>query len=180
MKFLIKFYLYLVRFFRSANPTSINITIPPSNIGGEELIIRGIVKPLFYRSSKNRLDEKAFLPPPTRMDVSVLRHDFTSSNFCKYHIKEKVLIKDNEYCGLAVIRAISIDYVNSKENCILENGERITVEIKSTPLDNLNFHSDILYSHSAISGEPNTLMRKIAKSLIEKSRYLHDPNPLEK
>ena len=180
MKFLIKLYLYLKRFFQGANSKSNDVTIP-LEIAGDEIIVRGIVHPMFYSFSKKKLKEKSFLPPPyeTRNDVSVLRHNHTDTLFCKNHIKTKVQIAENEYCGFAVLQAKNIQEVNEGTNYILENGEQLSVSIKATPMENLPMHSDILYSHGVIIDEPNTLMRKIAKSLTLKSKYLNDPQPKE-
>jgi len=178
MKFLSKLYLYLKRFFQGTNASLNVVTIPPE-IGGDELIVRGIVHPLFYSFSKNKLSDKSFLPPPVkdRNDVSVLRHDYTDTNQCKAHVKNNVKIGGSEYCGLAIVQAKNVEEVNSMSNLFFDNGEKLSVSIKATPLDNLAIHSDILYSHSVIVDEPNTLMRKLAKSLRDKSKYLHDPNP---
>ncbi len=80
---------------------------------------------------------------------------------------------------MAVLQAKNLDEINSTHNLVLENGELLTVGIKATPMENLQMHSDILYSHGIVINEPNILMRKLAKSLKSKSKYLHDPNPNE-
>lgn len=177
MKFLIKFYLFLTKFSQICRQKSRKKEIP-DEISDNEMIVRGIVHPLFYSKSKNKLDDKAFLPPPNRNDVSVLRHEYTNTNYCKNHIKENVKIKNSQYCGLAVIQAKYIKEVNIA-NEILINGERLMVTIKATPMINLEMHSDILYSHNVVDGEPNTLIRKLARAIREKAKYLHDPNPEE-
>lgn len=179
MKFLIKLYQLLIRFFQWFKRTSSEVKIP-LEIAGDEIIVRGIVHPLFF--SKKKLTESAFLPPKEngRKDVSVLRHDFTNSNHCKQHVKDKVTIRGSEYCGLAVLQAKSIEEVNAaSHNLIFENGEKLSICIKSTPMTSLQMHSDLLYSHGIVVGEPNTFMRIIAKSLCKKSKYLNDPNPKE-
>lgn len=179
MKFLIKLYQYLLRFFQGAKTDSSDVSIP-LEISQDELIVRGIVHPLFY--SKKKITDNAFLPPPSgRKDVSVLRHEFTDSHFCKNH-SSSLKIGENSYCGLGVLLAKSVDEVNRAEEYKLENGELINVILKATPNieENLPMHADIIYSHSMDDDEPKTLMRKIAKALKKKSEYLHDPQPTEK
>lgn len=175
MKFLKELYQYLVRCFPWCKkaPNALQV---PNEISDNEIIVRGIVYPLFF---KKKLTDNAFLPPKAngRNDVSVLRHDYTNTDFCKQHIKNNVKIGSNEYCGLAFLLAKNIHEVNNANNLILENGERVTVSIKATPLENLAMHSDILYSHGVVVDEPNTLLRKLAKSIKDKALYINDPSP---
>src|SRR4051812_40173028 len=83
-QFLHRLFLQLLRFFRikRKDPQS----AIPSIISENEIIIRGIYRPLFF--SGNKLTDKSFLPPPSKMDVSVLRHDYTTSDFCKQHVSQ--------------------------------------------------------------------------------------------
>jgi len=178
MKFLIKLYQYLLRCFQGDKIGSSKVSIP-LEILEDELIVRGIVHPLFY--SKKKISDNAFLPPPKgRKDVSVLRHDHTDSHFCKNH-SSSLRIGENTYCGLGVLLAKSVDEVNKAEEYKLENGELINIILKATPnhQENLPMHADIIYSHSMDDDEPKTLMRKIAKALKNKSEYLNDPYPNE-
>lgn len=180
MKFLIRFCRLLRKFIPKPKTNSTDLIVP-WKITSDEIIVRGIVRPLLL--SKGKLTHNAFLPPKAngRNDVSVLRHDFTNTNHCKEHIKNNVNIPGNEYCGFAVLKAKNIEEINNTStDFTFDNGEILTVSIKSTPLPNLDMHSDILYSHGIIADEPNTIFRKMAKSLINKSKYLQDPNPTEK
>lgn len=171
MQFLNKFFLCLSRFFRPKKQFS--TADIPTEVSEDEILVRGIVKSLFYSGKK--LTDKSFLPPPNRNDVSVLRHSYTNSDFCKNHAAG-LKIGSNVYTGLAVLLAKSVHEVNSGI-FILSNGERLSISIKATPQPNLRMHADILYSHVLDDDEPKTLMRKIAKELIKKSHYLNDPNP---
>jgi hypothetical protein len=179
MKFLLKLFQFFQRFFQGTKTISSEVNIP-LEISEDELIVRGIVHPLFY--SKKKISDNAFLPPPSgRKDVSVLRHDYTDSHFCKNH-SSSLKIGENTYCGLGILLAKNVDEVNSAGEYKLENGELIRVFLKATPniQANLPMHADIIYSHSMDDDEPKTLMRKIAKELKKKAEYLNDPYPTEK
>lgn len=151
----------------------------PTLISEEEIIVRGIVKPLFF--SKNKLTDNSFLPPAKdsgRKDVSVLRHDYTDTDFCKKH-SSSLKIGGSHYCGLAVLVARHIEEVNSLRDYTLSVGGKMSISIKATP-DNCNglpMHADIIYSHSQDDEEPKTIMRMIAKELKKKAVFLEDPQP---
>jgi hypothetical protein len=149
-------------------------------------VVRGIVHPLMM-SSKSGLKREAFLPPPNGKDVSTLRLYYTSQNFCKSHAK-KIKIGNHQYAGLATIRKEEILLLNgSSDQDIMVQilGSPINADdqyygdsVKAYPNDNgLPMHSDIVYNHCNISGEPQTKMRVFAHKLISKAKYFKDPNP---
>src|SRR5579885_2325230 len=78
----------------------LNLEIPRT-VNEHEVVVRGIVHPLFV-SSKTGLKREAFLPPPNRSDVSTLRLFYTSPVFCKAHTKN-LRIGANKYMGLETI-----------------------------------------------------------------------------
>lgn len=156
----------------------------PFDISDNELIVRGVVHPMFY--SGNKLKEGAFLPPRDKTDVSVLRKDYTNDDFCKQHAKG-LKIGDSTYCGMATILAKHINDV------VIDTGNLINVIIKGTPIDSnsqyvdtppvfvnskgLPMHADIIYEEPLIKGEPNTKHRKVAKKLASIANYFSDNNP---
>jgi hypothetical protein len=159
----------------------------PLQMSEEELLVRGIVHPLFYSNSDDALKREAFLPPPNKNDVSLLRHRYTNDDFCKKHSKS-LKIGDNKYCGLATFLHFHIFNLNKLEDI------EITAEIKATPIDcknnyrtdtpifiddlGLPMHADLLYASPIIKGEPQTKHRKYAQKLSKIAYFIKDVNPL--
>lgn len=140
---------------------------------------------MFCSSSTNKLKREAFLPPPDKCDVSVLRYIYTNDSFCKEHAKA-LSIPNNVYKGLATFKAIHVIEASNKIN----NG--LTAQVKGTPIDSkgnyiekkpvfetdlgLPMHADLLYSEVLIRREPNTKHREIANALLKTAKYFPDPN----
>jgi hypothetical protein len=130
------------------------------------------------------LNQNAFLPPPkaNRFDESVLRHAYTTDDFCKNHSSTIQIGEAHSYIGLALVRCSSISIVNNN-SYKLDNGESVTVKVIATPNPNgidLPLHADIFYSHSLIDEEPKTTLRMISKAIIELSKFVEDPAPKSK
>lgn len=161
----------------------------PYALSNSELLIRGIQHPMFYSNSKNEVKREAFLPPPERRDVSILRREFAlNDSSCKAHCKA-VKFPNNFYCGMATFLNSHISEINSlpdiktfvevKGTPINEQGEYITTLPIFTNTPGLPMHADILYDIPTIKGEPNTEHRIYANKLAKKVKYLHDPTPTE-
>lgn len=158
--------------------------IPFPELDKEELLVRGILHPLFC-SSKNKLKREALLPPPDRNDVSLLRHTYTDDHFCKVHAKT-IAIPNNIYKGLAVFKACHVTDASVVSN------KGVKVAVLGTPMNKdfeyiyskpvyvgdvgLPMHADMLFSKPIIKGEPNTEHREIANQLLKVVRYFPDPN----
>ncbi len=154
----------------------------PRTIGKEELLVRGILSPLFFSSRK--LKSLAFLPPPNKTDVSLLRHAFTNDDFCKSH-SLSLKITNQTYCGLATFLAQHIEEVNKNGGC------HLTITLKSTPLDTsyaiisngdvfksdpgLPMHADLVYSQPPVKGQVSTNHRMVADLILKISNYFPDP-----
>ncbi len=181
MKRLIKFCQCFIKFFRKHDKTQGEQI--PIEISPEEVILRGVVKPLFAGSKG--LKEYVFLPPPkrARKDVSVLRLNYSNVNFCKSHFKS-LNMGANLYSGIAAILPKHISEINNQTNLIFTNGEELSVSIEATPdySSGLIMHADIIYSHSdsdeGLDDEPKTFLRKIAKELVKRAKYFEDPSPI--
>lgn len=189
MRFLVKwlkpFILSIIKLIRGGKVKK----VIPDNISANELLIRGIFTPLFYSTSKQKLKEGAFLPPPNKNDVSILRHDYSNDNACKNHCL-RVNIKDNLYCGLSTFLASHISELSIKYE--IKNA----VYLRYTPLeDDFNtqiekrpvyttdrgvpMHADIYYEGEFEAYKPQTKFRRFAKDLAQNiSIYFADPNPL--
>lgn len=160
----------------------------PLHIHAEELLVRGIVHPMFYSNSKARLKREAFLPPPTKQDVSLLRREFSPHDtFCKNHCKS-IKVGNSSYCGMATFLARHVDETN-------RDNDNVSLAVKATPIDEhgqyveeglevfsespgLPMHADLLYSVPApIQGQPSTIHRMMADRLLKIACFFLDESP---
>jgi len=160
----------------------------PLNVNDEELIVRGILHPLFI-DSKSKFKREAFLPPFNRNDVSLLRRKYTNDSFCKDHCAS-LRISGNKYLGMATFIACHVDEINKSSDISVKpklvatplNEEKeiiaITPVYKTTR--GLPMHADLLYPSPLIKGQPNTQYRKFANEMIKIANYFPDPKPDEK
>ncbi len=155
----------------------------PLKISKNELLIRGVLHPIFYSNSKNKLKREAFLPPPNKEDVSILRHKYTDDHFCKSHSKA-LKIGESNYCGIATfinnhINILNDDLslsikANTKASPIDENNNyRIDNPIYKTD-SGLPMHADLIYAEKLIKGEPNTKHREYAEKLSKIAYFIKD------
>jgi len=111
----------------------------PIEIANEEAIVRGICSP-YHVSSKGKLKPEAYDPSPATDEVSVIRHAYVGSDFCKKKAKE---LEDREkrkiYQGLAVLSARQIRSVGSE-----------VVDSRQIFFG----HADIKHGFDLIEGEP--------------------------
>jgi hypothetical protein len=151
-----------------------------------ELLIRGIVHPMFCHSNKPVLKREAFLPPPDKNDVSLLRLEYADNDFCKNHAKNLV-VGNNTYTGLGLFLAKHVYEINQ------ESDVEIDVKVEGTPIDHkgnyisippvfvsdsgLPMHADIIYSEPTVRGEPAIKHRVFASKLAKIAKYFPDPNP---
>ena len=177
---------FIVNFFK--RPQSLNII--PDKLSDEELIVRGIFTPLYYSKSKNELKEGAFLPSPrgNSNDVSVLRANYTTDDFCKNHCS-KISLSGQAFCGFATF------LVKNISELAIRHGLDETVYLRVSPLredfkteyhdrpihkglPGLPMHADIFYNCEFEAGKPQTKYRKFAKELALKvSNYFNDDYP---
>lgn len=156
----------------------------PLIIAPDELLVRGILHPLFF--SKNKLQTNAFLPPPGEKDVSLLRHEYANSDYCKNHCK-KLKVGDNKYRGMATFLSKHIKEINDRV-------DSINAETKATPLDKDNnyitntrvyistpglpAHASIIYENiyerPVVKGEPQTAHREFANQIKGIANYFED------
>ncbi len=157
----------------------------PRTIDENETILRCLVHPMFYSRSKKAMKREAFLPPPNKKDVSVLRRDYTSDDsFCKNHCKT-IKIGVSTYIGIAVFLARHIREINNDEQTT------IPMELKPTPLNpenelvsgykeifmdtpGLPMHADIIYERPLHKGMPATEHRIVANMLLKKTTLYID------
>ncbi len=158
----------------------------PLEIAPNELLVRGIITPLFYSQSKNVLKREAFLPPPDKQDVSLLRRFYSDDNFCKNHAAALV-VNQQEYCGLATFYSHHVADLNK---LFVQD---VRAEIRASPIDNagnyvtdkrvfqndsgLPMHADLIYPSPIKKGEVQTKYREYASKLVKIANYFKDPNP---
>lgn len=160
----------------------------PRSIAGAETLIRGIVHPYFYSESKRKLKPEAFLPPPAKRDVSVLRLAYADAPFCKQHCQGLRMGKDGLYVGLAALTAEAVDEagrlpavagaVTVAATPLDVNEKPIAIEVVVTTADaGLPMHADILYSQPVERGVPNPGAQLAARHLLGRACYYPDPQP---
>jgi hypothetical protein len=161
----------------------------PFRIDHKEVLVRGIIHPLFYSTSKKSLKREAFLPPPNECEVSLLRLYYTTENFCKNH-SVKLKVNNQSYCGLSTI---NLNYIET-----LSNDSSLTIDVKllGTPLDKNNkyistppvfkmdsglpVHGGLIYEQISTIGAVQTSYRQYASKLAKLANYFPDPNPDKK
>jgi hypothetical protein len=157
----------------------------PASIASEEVLVRGIFRPLFYSSKK--LKPLAFMPARDKADVSLLRLSYTNADFCKQHTST-IQVNDSEYSGLAVIVAKAV----AEANLIVAEKD-LSVAVLSTPLrvdksvrdiaeeimsddEGLPMHADLVYSKPVKRGEANAEIQLAARHLLAQAVYYADPD----
>ena len=150
-------------------------------------MVRGIVHPYFYSNSKATLKPEAYLPASNKNDVSLLRHLYTTDDFCKKHSKS-LKIGENVYCGMSTFLNNHVQEIINRT----PSNERIIVTVEGSPMDidkryiktppvftndtGLPMHADLIYEKPVIKGVPSTFHRKFASELAKQSNYFKDPN----
>lgn len=161
------------------------------DVSREEVLVRGIVHPLFCSISKNKLKREAFQPPPDGgNEVSTLRLRYTNPHFCKQHTKQ-LKIGGHTYAGLAIVEVSVVRQVDEEMG---KEGEHVAVV--ATPIDEhekvindpavivradspgLPMHADILYSFNPVAGQTlPSYVRKFAEAIRKKAKLIIDSKP---
>ncbi|CAD5270648.1 MULTISPECIES: hypothetical protein [unclassified Imperialibacter] len=181
MKYLKTLLLSLKKLFSSKKGELI-----PISLGSDEIVTRAILHPLFYSDSKRKLKREAFLPPPGRKDVSVLRLKFTSDHSCKRHARS-LSYKGQTYRGLATLLVDVLSRINELVNSVVKvsiigsaldsKGNSISGKKVYSNSPGLPMHADILYSEPVAVGKVQTEHRLIADCMVKNSNFFLDPNP---
>ena len=146
----------------------------PIDIDDTEVIVRAIFQP-YHVNKKGRLKPKAFQSPAGKDEVSVIRHSYVGTAFCKGKAKE-IEAKGNmgkeksqlkTYKGFAVLKALHIRSVGSDVN---------------DSQDLFLGHADI---HHGIVLEPNEphessksmMLNERLRLLADKAVFYPDPAP---
>ena len=103
-----------------------------------EIIVRSIFSP-FCIDKKGNLKSNAFKSPSDKDEVSVLRLDYTTPDFCKIHSR-KIESEGKKYIGLAVLTAKEIYSLGAN--------------FAYTPTEELPMHVDIVIGYKTLKFEP--------------------------
>lgn len=135
----------------------------PNTVEDKERLVRIIYSPMNFNEKTGELKDNAFKSPIMKDEVSVLRLDYTSADFCKKHgVRNSDPTKKRAYFGtLAVILAQQVRTVGA--------------DVIATPKTDLLMHADIIYGHVAEAHEnypPELLhkvrqLKKLAKTFVE-------------
>lgn len=157
----------------------------------DEICIRCILSPLFCHSTKKKLKENAFLPPPNSDEVSLLRLIYTDLNRCKLHAKHiedtlKEKVSDIQYQGLASITSKDVNEANLEldMSCLIvyapmdKDGNYIP-DYKDVYSDEsgLPMHANLIYPYKMEKGKVATEARKYARRLLKLAKFEYDNNP---
>lgn len=85
----------------------------PIDVASEEKIVRAIMDG-HLNKDRTKLKPRAFRSRAGADEVSVVRHMYKGSDFCKIKGREIATASRNEYCGLAVLLASQIRDVGSQ------------------------------------------------------------------
>lgn len=154
-------------------------------VDDSEVCIRCICSPLHVKAKTGTLKREAFLPPPNKREVSLLRLRYTDLNFAKSHAKS-LKLTDQTYWGLASIVKSDIKSVQIEDDAFSVDilGTPISKDKKYIPVnisvysddEGLPMHADLIYSEFADANEVKTQMRKFANILVKIAKHRKDDN----
>src|SRR6266850_863488 len=140
----------------------------PIDIADAEKIVRAIFSPQHIDHRKNRLRPAAFRSPPDLDEVSVIRHTYMGSDFCKVKAKEiahrRPIIA---YVGLAVIRA---EDVRATRSTIHDSREEYCGHAHIS-------HGVVLPRDEPLNSALNIVVTERCRALVAMAHYHADPNP---
>jgi hypothetical protein len=140
----------------------------PLEIADEEKIVRAIFFPQHIDSRKNKLKPAAFRSPPDTDEVSVIRHTYMGSDFCK--VKAKGIAHRSPtitYVGLAALRAQEIRATGST---IHDSREEYCGHAHIS-------HGVVLPHDEPLNSELNMVVTERCRALRDSAHYYTDPNP---
>jgi hypothetical protein len=140
----------------------------PTDIAGDENIVRAILCPAHVKQGSTEIRHQAFRSRSGTDEVSVIRHSYMGSDFCKQKGKEiEAIFPKNLFVGLSVIRAASVSECGS------------TVHDSRAEYCG---HAHISHGFTLSPNEPpppavNLVLTDRCKAIRDKSVYYPDPNP---
>jgi hypothetical protein len=140
----------------------------PIEIAGEENIVRAIKSPYHIDKRRNKLKHQAFRSKPETDEVSVVRHHYMGSDFCKAKAKEIVAHDPTAtYEGLAVLRA---DAIRATGSTIHDSRNVYCGHAHIS-------HGIILLPDDPLHAELNLALTERCQALCDAALYHADPDP---
>ena len=160
----------------------------PKSISEEEPCVRCVMHPMMYSESKQRLRREAILPAPNRRDVSLLRLNYTTIDFCIIHGK-KLSNKNVSFKCLATLYGKDLKELNNLSESENIQWSGIKSEIIYSPMHQghyildrdvyvndptieLPMHADLTYN-TTNEGGVSTRMRRYASQLVKKMEIIY-------
>jgi len=137
----------------------------PFEIADEEKIVRLIRTPSHIDTRKNKLKPAAFRSQVGTDDVSVVRHSYMGSDFCKAKGKE---IMADAYIGLAVVTAQNIRNTGST---VHDSRDEFCGHAHIS-------HGVILQPNEPLESEANFLVTERCRELVKMTSLHLDPDPV--
>jgi hypothetical protein len=136
----------------------------PNFIDNEEKIVRVLFHPHNFNNS-GKIRSNVYRSPSGKDEVSVIRLDYCTANFCKSRGKKIQRPEEKKaYFGLAVLIADEIRSLNA--------------EVVHTPEKENIYHADIKIGFVPQKNEELPSQFKfIVDELVRLARYYKDPNP---
>ncbi len=159
-----------MRLFKSSAQTSENslsdsMHTIPENFLESERIVRVLYFPKYVKKDEKSIKSNAFRTPADIDEVSVIRLEYSNSDFCKQHGKKhENPAEERAYFGLSVIKVDEI--------------RKCGADIKYTPDIPYNpAHSDITIGHIPKKGvQLPSEFQFIVDELAKKARLYKDPD----
>lgn len=145
--------------FRKKNPVSI-----PEYVEDPEKIVRNLYYPKMITKDERKIRSNAFGSPGGVDEVSVIRLDYSSPDFCKqYAKKHQNPANKKNYFGMAVIDAFEVRDLNA--------------DVISSPLEGNPAHADIKIGYIKKTGMQFPAEYKfVVDEIAIKARMYKDPD----
>lgn len=147
----------------------------PNQYNDEEIILRIVYSPYHIDLEKNQIKSSAFQPPPNRVDVSVLRINYTTADFCKQHGQRFAIPSKKYYQGFGAFKVADLNEIRSED----DTEPRIVVSKIFEPRKRLflPMHGDIIMGKLENGVPPSNQMKRRAKKIKKIVTLFRDPNP---
>jgi len=138
----------------------------PIDIANEEKIVRAIMDG-HLNKDRSKLKPRAFRSRPGADEVSVIRHTYKGSDFCKVKGKEIAAASQNQYCGLAVLLASQIRQAGSE---VHDSREEFCGHAHIS-------HGIVVPENEPLPAHQNMELDKKLEALRNSALYRRDPDP---
>ncbi len=140
----------------------------PVDIDDGENIVRFILTPWHIKGGSKTVKRQAFKPKAGNDELSVIRHTYMGSDFCKQKGKAfAVALPKESYCGLANISPIGIKECGSN---VFDSREEFLGHAHIS-------HGIFAQNDQPLTSQENERLDQKLNCMISKAAYYADPNP---